>query len=58
MSVLMLPRICVAVIQASRPWSEIPPEAHYLMNGLLILGFVAGAMAIGYMQTICLIWER
>jgi len=47
MSVLMLPRICVAIIQR-RPLGEVPPEGHYLMNGLLILGFVAGAMAICY----------
>ena len=47
MAVLMLPRICVAVIQR-RHMDEIQPSQHVVMNGLLILGLIAGAMAIAY----------
>ena len=47
MAVLMLPRICVAVVQR-RHLGEIQTSGHFLMNGLLILGLVTGAMAIAY----------
>jgi len=47
MSVLMLPRICVAVLQRGH-LRDLSQWDHWLMNGLLVMGLFMGAVSVAY----------